>query len=221
MNLGKLGVLELKDKCYRELSGGQQQRTAIARALAPNPKLLLLDEPLSALDAWTRSSIGEELREIQQKSGVTTLMVTHDRTEALALSDFIVVMNNGKIEQAGAPQTVYDSPESEFVATFVGGMNIVRLPAVNNGEPTGIRWGDVQVLLPTEASLAKPYTYVGQLEKCAFMGDNVRVELLLNDFKTRITADVPRFQPIARELTLKALYAVRLPLPGWRQWSEK
>lgn len=204
-----------------ELSGGQQQRTAIARALAPNPKLLLLDEPLSALDAWTRSSIGEELREIQQKSGVTTLMVTHDRTEALALSDFIVVMNNGKIEQAGAPQTIYDSPESEFVATFVGGMNIVRLPAVNNGEPTGIRWGDVQVLLPTEASLAKPYTYVGQLEKCAFMGDNVRVELLLNDFKTRITADVSRFQPIARELTLKALYAVRLPLPGWRQWSEK
>lgn len=148
-------------------------------------------------------------------------MVTHDRTEALALSDFIVVMNNGKIEQAGAPQTIYDSPESEFVATFVGGMNIVRLPAVNNGEPTGIRWGDVQVLLPTEASLAKPYTYVGQLEKCAFMGDNVRVELLLNDFKTRITADVPRFQPVARELTLKALYAVRLPLPGWRQWSEK
>ena len=65
------------------------------------------------------------------------LMVTHDRTEALALSDFIVVMNNGKIEQAGAPQTVYDSPESEFVATFVGGMNIVRLPAVNNGETDG------------------------------------------------------------------------------------
>lgn len=91
------------DRYPDELSGGQQQRTAIARALAPNPKLLLLDEPLSALDAWTRSSIGEELREIQQKSGVTTLMVTHDRTEALALSDFIVVMNNGKIEQAGAP----------------------------------------------------------------------------------------------------------------------
>ena len=132
------------DRYPDELSGGQQQRTAIARALAPNPKLLLLDEPLSALDAWTRSSIGEELREIQQKSGVTTLMVTHDRTEALALSDFIVVMNNGKIEQAGAPQTVYDSPESEFVATFVGGMNIVRLPAVNNGEPTGIRWGSYQ-----------------------------------------------------------------------------
>ena len=219
--LSIFGLADFVDRYPARLSGGQQQRTAIARALAPNPKLLLLDEPLSALDAWTRSSIGEELREIQQKSGVTTLMVTHDRTEALALSDFIVVMNNGKIEQAGAPQTIYDSPESEFVATFVGGMNIVRLPAVNNGEPTGIRWGDVQVLLPTEASLAKPYTYVGQLEKCAFMGDNVRVELLLNDFKTLITADVPRFQPIARELTLKALYAVRLPLPGWRQWSEK
>ena len=96
--LDKMGLKGKENAYPYQLSGGQQQRTAIARALAPNPKLLLLDEPLSALDAWTRSSIGEELREIQQKSGVTTLMVTHDRTEALALSDFIVVMNNGKIE---------------------------------------------------------------------------------------------------------------------------
>ena len=169
----------LEGRYPNELSGGQQQRVAIARALAPNPKLLLLDEPLSALDAWTRTSIGEELREIQQKSGVTTLMVTHDRTEALSLSDFIVVMNKGCIEQAGTPQDIYDQPQSEFVATFVGGMNIVRLLEINHGEATGIRWGDVEVVRPTEASLARPYTYVGRLEKYAFMGDSVQVVLLL------------------------------------------
>ena len=115
----------LENRYPAELSGGQQQRVAVARALATDPDILLLDEPLSALDAWTRSSLGRQLRDIQQKTGITTVMVTHDRSEALALSDFIVILNAGQLEQAGTPETLYDHPESEFVATFVGGMNII------------------------------------------------------------------------------------------------
>ena len=209
----------LEGRLPHELSGGQQQRVAIARALAPRPKLLLLDEPLSALDAWTRTSIGEELREIQRASGVTTVMVTHDRTEALSLSDFILVMNRGRIEQAGTPQAVYDTPATEFVATFVGGMNILRMPAVNGGAPTGVRWGDVEVLDATEATLSRPSTFVGQLEKLSFMGDNVRAVFLLNDFRTRITADIARTRPVAASLRLKSLYAVRLSCEVWRRWE--
>ena len=212
--------LEGMDERYpAELSGGQQQRVAIARALAPRPKLLLLDEPLSALDAWTRSSIGNELRDIQQKSGVTTVMVTHDRGEALALSDYILVMNAGTVEQADTPTTVYDMPATEFVATFVGGMNIVRLPTINNGAPTGIRFGDVQVFQPTEAILGRDYTYVGQVEAIDFLGDTLRVRLLLNDFKTRLTADVSRLLPVAKTLRVKSLCVVQLIPSVWRQWN--
>lgn len=211
--------LEGMDERYPcELSGGQQQRVAIARALAPRPKLLLLDEPLSALDAWTRSSIGNELRDIQQKSGVTTVMVTHDRGEALALSDYILVMNKGTVEQAGTPTTIYDTPTTEFVATFVGGMNIVRLSSINNGEPTGIRFGDVQVFQPTESILGQDYTYVGQVESIDFLGDTIRVHLLLNDFKTRLIADVSRIQPVAKALRVKSLCVVQLVPRVWRHW---
>ena len=123
----------LENRYPQELSGGQQQRVAIARALAPKPSLLVLDEPLSALDAWTRTAIGADLRAIQKASGVTTVMVTHDRHEALSLSDFSLVMNEGRIEQAGTPEAVYDTPATEFVATFVGGMNIVKRPDINGG----------------------------------------------------------------------------------------
>lgn len=216
----KLAHLEgLEDRYPQELSGGQQQRVAIARALAPKPALLLLDEPLSALDAWTRTAIGEELRAIQQKSGVTTVMVTHDRHEALALSDFILVMNQGEVEQAGTPEAVYDTPASDFVATFVGGMNIVRRPEINGGCPTGIRYGDVKVASATEAALSDPYTFVGQVKKTAFMGDTVRVELLLNDYATVITADVNRSEAVTPELTEKTLLAVTLPEAAWRTWG--
>ena len=119
-------LTDLSERYPAELSGGQQQRVAIARALAPHPRLLLLDEPLSALDAWSRAFIGEQLRAIQEASGVTTVMVTHDRQEALSLSDYVVVMNAGHVEQADEPNDIYDRPASEFVATFVGGMNIAH-----------------------------------------------------------------------------------------------
>jgi putative spermidine/putrescine transport system ATP-binding protein len=106
-----------------QLSGGQQQRVALARALAFSPQVLLLDEPLSALDAKIRVSLRQEIRSIQQKLGITTIYVTHDQEEALSLSDRVVVMNNGHIEQVGTPFEIYNFPQTEFAAQFVGTLN--------------------------------------------------------------------------------------------------
>ncbi len=106
-----------------QLSGGQQQRVALARALAFSPQVLLLDEPLSALDAKIRVSLRQEIRSIQRKLGITTIYVTHDQEEALSLSDRVVVMNNGRMEQVGTPFEIYNFPTTEFVAQFVGTLN--------------------------------------------------------------------------------------------------
>ncbi len=108
-----------------ELSGGMQQRVALARALAIEPRVLLLDEPLSALDAKIRVSLRQEIRAIQRQLGITTVYVTHDQEEALSLSDTVVVMSEGRVEQVGAPGTIYGSPATAFVARFVGQLNIL------------------------------------------------------------------------------------------------
>lgn len=118
-----------------QLSGGQQQRVALARALAPHPQVLLLDEPLSALDAKIRVSLRTEIRAIQKKMGITAIYVTHDQEEALSISDRVVVMNNGRIEQAGKPLEVYNAPETAFVAQFVGTLSAI--PAVVLDVQTG------------------------------------------------------------------------------------
>lgn len=109
-----------------QLSGGQQQRVALARALAISPEVLLLDEPLSALDAKIRISLRAEIRAIQQKLGITTIYVTHDQEEALSLSDRIVVMSQGRMEQVGTPFEIYNFPQTQFVANFVGSLNTVK-----------------------------------------------------------------------------------------------
>lgn len=116
---------EFIDREITELSGGQQQRVAIARALANEPKVLLLDEPLSALDYKLRKEMQYELREIQQRLGITFIFVTHDQEEALAMSDWIYVMESGRIEQNGTPVDIYDEPINHFVADFIGEANIV------------------------------------------------------------------------------------------------
>lgn len=114
-----------------ELSGGQQQRVALARALVIEPQALLLDEPLSNLDAKLREDMRDEIRRIQRQLGITTVYVTHDQEEAMSIADRIVVMNNGKIEQLGTPQEVYHRPETRFVAEFIGKMNFIR--GINTG----------------------------------------------------------------------------------------
>ena len=109
----------------RELSGGQQQRVALARALAIHPRVLLLDEPLSNLDASLRQEMAREIRILQQRGGITTIMVTHDQTEAMALADRLVVMHDGRVQQIGSPEQVHSHPANPFVARFIGGSNIV------------------------------------------------------------------------------------------------
>ncbi len=123
LELVRLG--ELRHRMPKQLSGGQQQRVALARALVIEPALLLLDEPLSNLDAKLREELRDEIREIQRRLGITAVFVTHDQGEALTMSDRIGVMNAGRIEQLGSPAAIYDAPETPFVATFIGRMNRV------------------------------------------------------------------------------------------------
>lgn len=123
--LALVQLTDQSDKYPHQLSGGQQQRIALARALAPEPELLLLDEPLSALDAKVREELRIEIRGIQQQLGITTIMVTHDQEEALTMADTIVVMNQGQVMQCGSPMSLYRAPENRFVAEFIGRMNII------------------------------------------------------------------------------------------------
>lgn len=137
-----VGLSDQGDKYPAQLSGGQQQRVALARALATSPGLLLLDEPLSALDAKVRSHLRGEMKDLQRRLGVTTIMVTHDQEEALTMADRIVVMNNGFIEQVGTPEEIYRHPASPFVADFVGSMNFLQATPLKDG---GIRLGDSEL----------------------------------------------------------------------------
>ncbi len=124
--LEQVNLTSQVDKYPMQLSGGQQQRIALARALVVSPVFLLLDEPLSALDAKVREKVRKEIRSLQQKLGITTIMVTHDQEEALTMADTIVVMNNACIMQQGAPVEVYDNPSSSFVADFIGSINFFK-----------------------------------------------------------------------------------------------
>jgi iron(III) transport system ATP-binding protein len=123
--LDLVGLPEQSDKYPAQLSGGQQQRVALARALATSPGLLLLDEPLSALDAKVRSRLRREIKDLQMRLAVTTIMVTHDQEEALTMADRIVVMDQGDIDQIGTPVEIYDTPATSFVADFIGIMNFI------------------------------------------------------------------------------------------------
>jgi iron(III) transport system ATP-binding protein len=137
-----VGLHDQGDKYPVQLSGGQQQRVALARALATAPSLLLLDEPLSALDARVRVRLRDEIRSLQRRLGVTTIMVTHDQEEALAMADRIVVMNHGVIEQVGTPEEIYRTPATAFVADFVGTMSF--LDAAIAG-PAKVRMGSLDL----------------------------------------------------------------------------
>lgn len=123
--LSLVNLEHLRNSYPAQLSGGQQQRIALARAIALSPSFLLLDEPLSALDAKVRVKLRTEIRKLQEKLGVTTIMVTHDQEEALTMADKIVVMNNARIEQIGTPQAIYEYPQTPFVADFIGTVNML------------------------------------------------------------------------------------------------
>ena len=137
---------DLGDRYPFQLSGGQQQRVALARAMAAKPQVLLLDEPLSALDAKVRVSLREEIRAIQKTLGITTIFVTHDQEEALSMSDRIVVMNNGRAEQVGTPFDVYNKPATRFVANFVGTLNVIE-GKVTDPAAGRVRVGSSEIVL--------------------------------------------------------------------------
>jgi iron(III) transport system ATP-binding protein len=142
--LALVGLPDTGDKLPGQLSGGQQQRIALARALAPSPGVLLLDEPLSALDAKVRIHLRQQIKELQTRLRLTTIMVTHDQEEALTMADRIVVMNHGVIEQIGTPAEIYHQPASRFVADFVGKMNFLPA-AVTTGSSVSVAATQLQV----------------------------------------------------------------------------
>jgi putative spermidine/putrescine transport system ATP-binding protein len=140
----------LRKRMPRELSGGQQQRVALARALVIEPALLLLDEPLSNLDAKLREELRDEIRDIQRRLGITAIFVTHDQVEALTLSDRIAVMNAGQLEQLGTPSEIYERPASEFVAAFIGRTNRIAATAVScDGESSLLEAGALRFTAST------------------------------------------------------------------------
>jgi putative spermidine/putrescine transport system ATP-binding protein len=143
--LGLINMPEYAQRYPYQLSGGQQQRVALARALALRPDVLLLDEPLSALDAKIRVSLRAEIRAIQRKLGITAIYVTHDQEEALSLSDRVVVMNAGRMEQVGTPFEIYNFPQTAFVASFVGTLNSTDAEVVDSQKGI-ISLGDIQLI---------------------------------------------------------------------------
>jgi len=232
--LALVGISDQGDKYPAQLSGGQQQRVALARALAMSPSLLLLDEPLSALDARVRVNLRHEIKALQRRVGVTTVMVTHDQEEALVLADRIVVMNHGTIEQIGTPTEIYRRPASVFVADFVGQMNFlpataemggrVRLgPVILNAEGGAeaaagsrvlacIRPEDVAIGAPgTEAANSLPAT----VQEVTFLGSVLRLALHSGVGDTiLLNAELPL--KLAEELAIAPGSTVAATLPPGR-----
>jgi len=194
---------ELKDRKTSQISGGQQQRVALARALAPHPKILLLDEPLSALDLKLRKDMQIELKRLQHETGITFIFVTHDQEEALTMSDRIAVMSRGQVLQVGGPQDIYDRPANRFVANFIGETNFLE------GNMEQRQGEQARIVLPSGASLiasipaafassgkvsivvrpeqarlvagAEPGTLAGTIENIVYFGTDTHVHLKLDD----------------------------------------
>lgn len=177
-----LGIADLLERYPHELSGGQQQRVALGRALVLEPKILLMDEPLSSLDAKLRTQVREELKEIQSQIGITTLYVTHDQEEALSLSDSIAVINHGKLLQNGTPKEIYFNPKNEFVADFVGRANFLTI----DSQRIAVRpeWFTV-----SKEDGAGPKVS-GVILSSSFLGQTTRYRLRLEDSSV-LTADLP------------------------------
>ena len=155
--LDLVGLSGFEARLPSELSGGQQQRVAVARALVLEPQVLLFDEPLSNLDARLRRRVRDEIRDIQQKLGLTVVYVTHDQEEALAVSDRIIVMNRAVIAQIGTPRQLYDAPENLFVADFIGEANLVPCEVTSvSGDRASIRVGTAEIALAAHGAAAGP-----------------------------------------------------------------
>ena len=210
MNILKLVELEgMEGRMTNQLSGGQQQRVALARALVIEPSVLLFDEPLSNLDAKLRVSMRTEIRRIQQEVGITAIYVTHDQSEAMALSDNIIIMNQGVVAQMGTPQEIYYHPNSEFVADFIGEANFLKgklieangKPALDiNGTPVAIERRDGMekgreytiVLRPEAASLSTEKGLPCKVVLSCFMGSYQNYHVMVGDTLVKLAENNPK-----------------------------
>jgi len=231
--LSLIGMTEAAPKFPAQLSGGQQQRVALARALAPSPGVLLLDEPLSALDAQLRVRLRGEIRGLQRRVGVTTILVTHDQDEALAMADRIVVMDHGVVEQIGTPMEIYRDPRTLFVANFVGEMNSLEGVLVDagrvrvgtteltcaptNGLPQGaavrvcVRPEDVDV---RHVAASAANTMPAKITGLEFLGSFYRATLEPTTGTAVLRADVPIH--LHREIDLAPGRVITVSLPADR-----
>ncbi|MFQ5466827.1 MAG: putative 2-aminoethylphosphonate ABC transporter ATP-binding protein [Kiloniellaceae bacterium] len=231
--LEMVGLGDQGKKYPAQLSGGEQQRVALTRAIATSPGLLLLDEPLSALDAKVRVHLRHEIKALQRRLGVTTVMVTHDQEEALTMADRIVVMNRGRIEQIGSPLEVYRTPETAFVADFIGTMNFV--PGTVDG-PDRVRVGTVSLacdadglapgttvtlavrpedIIIEEGQPGEENVFDARLGAMEFLGSFIRADLGEGQIgDARLRADLPINQ--VRGLELNEGRALRVKLPRSR-----
>lgn len=192
---------ELRDRKPAQMSGGQQQRVAIARALVNNPKVLLLDEPLGALDYQLRKNLQLELKNLQRGLGLTFIYVTHDQEEALTMSDRIVIMNKGLIEQDDAPDAIYHKPNSRFVAKFIGESNFFEM---DSGDTCVLRPEKINLCLEDEAGYTHPDPeFYGTVVDVVFYGTFDKVFVRLDNSNQTVMAyqyfdDVKRWQPDER-----------------------
>ncbi|EYD75975.1 putative ATP-binding protein component of ABC transporter [Rubellimicrobium mesophilum DSM 19309] len=202
--LDQVGLAGYGERMTHQLSGGQQQRVALARSLVLEPKILLLDEPFASLDQHLRERLREEVRELQQRLGITTLFVTHGQDEALALADRIVVMRDGRTEQIGPPDDVYRKPETPFVAGFIGSMNMIE-GMVSSG---AFRHPSIEVPMPVGDGPALLAVRPEALEIVPVSGGNIAQVHRVTDFGAHGIVDVD----LADGLRLKAM------VPDARAW---
>lgn len=195
-----IGMSGLADRYPNQLSGGQQQRVALARALAPEPDVLLLDEPLAALDAAIRSDLRDEIRRIQHRVGTTAVFVTHDQSEAMAVADRVAVMDGGRILEVAAPAEIYERPASRFAATFVGSRNALELPV---GPDRKVRWGEafavpapdtangtvLAVFRPEDVRITEQQGMAATVDVVVFLGAVSRVHLTVDGHTVHV--DLP------------------------------
>lgn len=183
-----VGLKGLEKRYPSQLSGGQRQRVAFARALAPNPQLLLLDEPFAAIDAKIRQELRSWLKEMIEKLGITSIFVTHDQEEAIEVADEIIITNHGKIEQKGTPLEVYQNPQTAFTASFFGQTSLIEdyhrlhyFEEIEGAQKAIIRPEFVRITKKNEVQIYKSSAMDGTVERVSFRGDNLELKVRIGD----------------------------------------
>lgn len=209
-SLELVGLRGQENKYPNELSGGQQQRVALARAISYSPDILLLDEPLSALDAKVREKLRNDIKNLQKKLGITTIMVTHDQEEALSMSDRIIVMDNAKVVQVGTPQDIYENPANNFIGDFIGKVNKFEI----NGTKVMVR--------PEDISLADEQTdnfFMGTLESWEYMGSYYRLKVNKKNYIIEVDICRNKIAHIPLKKDQHIFLKVERTLGGGVEWS--